>query len=1341
MSIKDKFLNEMRIHTFVELIIGSKEIKGTIVSLDSETVQIKKTDGKQATIALDSITYYEVSDAKSGIESTPTHLKKEINPTKKSNLKKHQTTNSKSSNKQPITPEAMSPSSKKPATKYSIFMAAKKAREQEKNLSKAESLYLEALQKNERPSAAAADLVSLMIQKHEISKAAEYLEQYGSRYMREEAYKNVRAQLIKMDPKLANQMSPSETKESATDYFLLAQKAAFEKDLQKSITYYKEAIKRKQRLSGSVPNLVSIYARLEMYPEAIELLDHAGQEYMERSSYLNLRLSVLSKAKDPNYKQDIVTTHTQLLSLAHSEEKKMDLLFAHAYLMNQIGEYGDAIQLFHLYLQKIQRSVYSDPEKAHRKKIFALMNLCTAYYQSRNYSHANKYAAILLKIEPENELAQSIISGEASENFKLADDTIGVTKISNYILQKIDQLNLQNELKNKTDIKEDIFIGKAEYAKKIIHSILSTQVKTSINDETQSNNYFTIAKLIRQILDRDEKILPSAMFTERRYQLYVAIGSFFYGNYRLYRTELTNHFDTARYCFLETISIFQDAKQTHKCWAVATVRYIQTYFYSRTEVKEKGGKLYYAFHNDNDHEYQAEIDKVFERTILTSIEEFVIGMIEMLTYNTKAKDFVLSHIQRHVLFGKILDVLGKINGQSISNTMTDQTLKELWNKSAKIYYAWREEFLCLILETINSVFIVGQLQNNFNKLIAHKFMPYLNSTDAEYFHDLKQIFISLLRYNEISEFDYKAETLSKADNIRKRLEEKINDYPTYISIEKLLPMLTQLQAKIFKESAELYGDSEPVITVKLSGDCSIDEDELIVRTPIAFTNKNNVQNADNISITIIGEHVQVLHDEQLSRGLLVGNGKAQEEIVAFKVTPQILKDQVFSVHIKIQYQYKKNMTELQDHCADLSISIPLYSNTAFQTIENKFEPYRNGSAVKEASMFYGRDKDIESIIQQISDDSGKVLKGRCLALYGQTRTGKSSLLYHLERKLREINSEGNIIINVGSIGEENLSGNDITEFLYTLLDGLQYEVNSKHPLLKELFDKEGIQIDPGKLLEHPEHAQLYFNDLFKKINRCFECLENHNYNIIIMIDEFTYIYDWICRGIMTDRIMKFWKAFIQNNGVFAIIIGQDHMMKFVGEKQFTNDFGSTDLRKVTYLCEEDAKRLMYEPILLTDENGEKINRYREGALDRLYELTAGSAFLIMNLCSGLVDYLNQIHSVYITRAHVDDYLRKNLNTFEEARFFEPQYDDKSNVNSEEGNRENKRILHRIARLSNKKEWTPLNLIVLNEEDKQRLTALEERDVIIISNNERCKIKVALYKEWIIEKYGLEGNNG
>ena len=75
-------------------------------------------------------------------------------------------------------------------------------------------------------------------------------------------------------------------------------------------------------------------------------------------------------------------------------------------------------------------------------------------------------------------------------------------------------------------------------------------------------------------------------------------------------------------------------------------------------------------------------------------------------------------------------------------------------------------------------------------------------------------------------------------------------------------------------------------------------------------------------------------------------------------------------------------------------------------------------------------------------------------------------------------------------------------------------------------------------------------------------------------------------------------------------------------------------------------------------------------------------------------------------------------------------------------RKNKDILKRIAQYTNKKEWAILhNCVIRNgheSEDNKLIDALERRDVLIVERkNNRCKIKVVLYKEWLINKYGVE----
>ena len=659
----------------------------------------------------------------------------------------------------------------------------------------------------------------------------------------------------------------------------------------------------------------------------------------------------------------------------------------------------------------------------------------------------------------------------------------------------------------------------------------------------------------------------------------------------------------------------------------------------------------------------------------------------------------------------------------------------MWDKAANMYYSHRKQYLRILTETIESLFVVGELQDNFEKLNQECFASLMNNTDKEYINNLLAIFKNIARYNEIAEFDYKADTLKRVDDSRKVLEEKIHEYPTFFSYEKLLPLLEQIQVKILKESVSLYGDSEPQISISLSGDCSLEKDKRIVRVPIACTNKTNSQNADNVQMNIFGEGVETTEDFTLSKDLWIGDGRAKEKMIVFKVSDKVLQDKVFSFEIQVMYQYKKNMTEVEDEIKKIVLTVPLYSESVFEPIKNKFKIISGGDPVHDKSMFYGRDKDIDSIIEQIQNSSYSSRSGKCLALYGQTRTGKSSMLHHLQVKLRE-QSSNNIIIDMESLGKLGLNGNNITDFLYKLLRTLNKELIKKHKEVVEELDKRNIKIEPQVLLDNIEQSQLRFNETFDDVYEVIREL-GERYKIVLLIDEFTYIYDWIRQETMTDRIMKFWKAFMQTHNVFAIVIGQDHMMQFMSDERFTNDFGIMETMKVNYLSEEDAKRLMDEPILYEekDENGEVIrkkSRYKDGALDRLYELTCGSAFLIAKVCYGLVEYLNDTYSVYITRAHVDDYINKMLPTFDEINF-DSLYRDLSVIGEKATLIEkNKKLLKRIAILSNKKEYTLVESVIQNEVDREILNKLVQRDVVEVLNGDRCKIKVALYKEWLMK---------
>ena len=1213
--------------------------------------------------------------------------------------------------------------------KLTFYDEAKNAKENNDFIN-AEKLYKKAIESNDKIDLSVLDLIDLYRNESKYEEAYDYLEFYGKKYMDNDRYKSIKEELHKKIKEGAYKTNHKHNKNTKSytvnktasniksygndNYFITAQKyEVIDKDLDKAITFYKKAIEYGQRLSASVPNLVGIYNRLEWADKALELLSTHGK-YMDREKFLYLKLAVLKKNIKKEYESEFEKIYDELIPLVQSNDRKEDLLLDKAYVMMTLENYDKSKNIYNNWLMKTRNKLNTEKHKHQRK--YAFISLCKIYHKFGDETKAKEYASKVLYIDSSNEYARSIMSGKNvdNEDFTVEEDIYmnENTGISKFFENKIINLNLEDILKNKQMIKEGKYIGTEDEAIRIMDSI---KYQTTGSYEAMSNDNFALAKLVRQILDRENNVINNKIVNEQRYFLYVSRGALYYGNYNLYGNELKCNIDTARYCYMQSCKIYNKSIDP-------VFKYVQTYFYSINDIK----KMRATYNNKSESVNISDIIDMMKLKLQTSINLFVIGIMELFIHDTRFKKEILDYIFISGYKNEVISFLNIFNNISESDIDSIEKFENLWNISIRNYNNKLKTYIEKINEVIDCSFTSGQLQQNFFILKNLDLNQNTNDTDNDNISKLFDIFNKLIRYNQIAEFDYKSDILIEIDNLRKNLSEKISEYPTYFSYELLFQKLEKLQVKIINEANKLYGDSKPEISVELSGESSIIENELKVSVPIRFANKKNVQNAENVSINIYSENAEVLDNLGLEKLTLRGDGNHTERIFNFKINEQILKEQLLTIKIKITYEFKKNMSEMDEE--EVVHEIPVdFNNFLFEPINNKFEAHKNGAEVKDKEMFYGRDEEIENIINLISDKNVK----KCLALYGQTRTGKSSLLYHIERRLREKDAEGNIILNIGSIGDKDINGNDITSFFYALLNELEKELNKKyHSKLLEIIKTAEIDIDPYKLLENKDNAQIYFNSIFEKVCNIINDNNERKYNIIIMIDEFTYIYDWIRKGEMTDRFMKFWKAFIQNNDIFAIIIGQDHMMKFINDVRFTNDFGAVDNQKVTYLKEEYAKKLMYEPILYRGES-----RYKEGALDRLYELTSGSAYLIMNLCAGLVDYLNEKHSRYITKAHIDDYINKNLSLFDE-RFFQPQYDDKSDIENElQISEKNKEILKKIAQASNKREWAYLDGICNTDEDRKLLENLKERDVIIM-DGARCKIKVSLYKEWIIKKYGF-----
>ncbi|MGY1760864.1 ATP-binding protein [Geodermatophilus sp. SYSU D00779] len=286
----------------------------------------------------------------------------------------------------------------------------------------------------------------------------------------------------------------------------------------------------------------------------------------------------------------------------------------------------------------------------------------------------------------------------------------------------------------------------------------------------------------------------------------------------------------------------------------------------------------------------------------------------------------------------------------------------------------------------------------------------------------------------------------------------------------------------------------------------------------------------------------------------------------------------------------------------------------FREIPNPYTAYAGGTTVSDPRMFFGRGSLIEELSSQLS--SGP--PGQCFALYGQKRTGKSSVLEQVRRCF-----EGLPIIPVSiSFGTIDFESAGITSALVReileqtrvpLLTGLP---QSKARMLEDLWpDDRRISDRP---LESLRTALLAGRQLLARE----EGWAGLRY--VLLVDEFTYLFEVLRHPepnphqVASVRdFMRQWKALLESQIFSALVVGQDTMPYFM--RRFPNEFSSLTTRRLSYLDYDETTNLANHPIRRADGS----SRYTGHALSVLYSYTDGHPFFTQIVCERLVRRANQ----------------------------------------------------------------------------------------------------------------------
>jgi hypothetical protein len=284
----------------------------------------------------------------------------------------------------------------------------------------------------------------------------------------------------------------------------------------------------------------------------------------------------------------------------------------------------------------------------------------------------------------------------------------------------------------------------------------------------------------------------------------------------------------------------------------------------------------------------------------------------------------------------------------------------------------------------------------------------------------------------------------------------------------------------------------------------------------------------------------------------------------------------------------------------------------FEPIPNPFSAYAGGTTVIDAEMFFGH----AELLAELSSRLRSGPLGQCFALYGQKRSGKSSLLEQARRQL-----DGApiipIAISLGTIDRHELTSSFVAEILEQV----------RVPLLDKLTSEDFRRLE--KLWPSPSRIEKRpLESLRSSLTAGRQVLSKYpgwaGLRFVLLVDEFTYLFEILRRpGVPDSEIaalrdfMRQWKALLEGQYFSSLVVGQDTMPGFM--RRFPNEFSSMTLRRLAYLKGNDALDLVTKPILLPDGS----SRYIGYAGHTVYEYTEGHPFFTQIICDRLVRLANE----------------------------------------------------------------------------------------------------------------------
>ncbi len=273
-------------------------------------------------------------------------------------------------------------------------------------------------------------------------------------------------------------------------------------------------------------------------------------------------------------------------------------------------------------------------------------------------------------------------------------------------------------------------------------------------------------------------------------------------------------------------------------------------------------------------------------------------------------------------------------------------------------------------------------------------------------------------------------------------------------------------------------------------------------------------------------------------------------------------------------------------------------------------PYIPGAPITTLKMFYGRERDMEYIRSNLSHNSDEE-QSRVVILEGHRRTGKTSLLRHLEGKK-----------SVPSVLSPRIPIYlPIDNYVPFTSASLFYKMS--YTIYQALHRRE-YPISQPRLADFQADFGLAWHRFLDMVQDTIG-----SDGLVLMFDEFQMIEERRAAGEVDKDVYWVLRAGIQQARHIDFILSGTMRLEEIVRHQDAALFGISATHILRSLDEQNARRLIREPV-----SDQKIV-YDNDAVDLIVALTSSYPYYVQLLCHGLFNYLNDRQKRRVMRADVE----------------------------------------------------------------------------------------------------------